>query len=79
MSTCGKDTTLGIPANGLASITVTGDRLTMTDAFATAAFAKGESAQDWLETLDGPDGVRGAPAASPVKRVGTVVAERDPA
>ncbi|WP_277992914.1 FAD:protein FMN transferase [Streptomyces sp. NP-1717] len=47
---------LAVPADGLASVTVTGDGLTMTDAYATAAFAKGESAQDWLESLDGYEG-----------------------
>ncbi|GGK23431.1 FAD:protein FMN transferase [Streptomyces camponoticapitis] len=47
---------LGIPANGLASVTVTGAGLTMTDVYATAAFARGESARDWLESLDGYEG-----------------------
>ncbi|WP_405801536.1 FAD:protein FMN transferase [Streptomyces sp. NBC_01506] len=42
-----------VPAMGLASVTVTGPGLTMTDAYATAAFARGESAYDWLESLDG--------------------------
>ncbi|MFF3565773.1 FAD:protein FMN transferase [Streptomyces sp. NPDC002574] len=43
----------GTPATAFASLTVIGPRLTMTDAYATAAFARGESARDWLETLDG--------------------------
>ncbi|MFD6332474.1 FAD:protein FMN transferase [Streptomyces niveus] len=47
---------LGTRANGLASVTVTGAGLTMTDAYATAAFAKGESARDWLASLDGYEG-----------------------
>ena len=41
------------PATGLASITVIGSRLTETDAYATAAFAMGPAARDWVETLDG--------------------------
>ncbi|MFD9869948.1 FAD:protein FMN transferase [Streptomyces niveus] len=75
---------LGTPANGLASVTVTGDKLTMTDAFATAAFAKGESAQDWLEALDGyegfgvlPDGRSWRTSGFAGEARGTVVAERD--
>ncbi|MFG2146177.1 FAD:protein FMN transferase [Streptomyces sp. NPDC048696] len=41
------------PATGLASITVTGPRLTMTDAYATAAFTRGQDARAWLESLEG--------------------------
>lgn len=43
----------GTPATAFASLTVVGPRLTMTDAYATAAFAMGEDARDWLEALDG--------------------------
>ena len=43
----------GRPAAGLASITVVGPRLTETDAYATAAFAMGSAARDWVEGLDG--------------------------
>lgn len=50
------DPHLGRPARGLASVTVTGAELTMTDAYATAAFARGESARDWLASLDGYEG-----------------------
>ncbi|WP_069626116.1 FAD:protein FMN transferase [Streptomyces niveus] len=50
------DPHLGTPANGLASVTVTGPGLTMTDSYATAAFARGESARDWLASLDGYEG-----------------------
>ncbi|ARF53807.1 FAD:protein FMN transferase [Streptomyces gilvosporeus] len=46
----------GAPAAGLASVTVVGSRLTPTDVFATAAFAMGERARDWLEHLDGYEG-----------------------
>ncbi|WP_326614579.1 FAD:protein FMN transferase [Streptomyces scopuliridis] len=46
----------GTPADGPASITVVGARLTMTDAYATAAFAMGEAARDWLESLHGYEG-----------------------
>ncbi|MFC9427141.1 FAD:protein FMN transferase [Streptomyces sp. NPDC056987] len=43
----------GAPATGPASITLTGPGLTLTDAYATAAFAMGEAARDWVESLDG--------------------------
>jgi thiamine biosynthesis lipoprotein len=43
----------GLPAAGLASITVVGATLAETDAYATAAFAMGAAARDWVEGLDG--------------------------
>jgi thiamine biosynthesis lipoprotein len=43
----------GQPSAGLASITVVGARLAETDAYATAAFAMGSAARDWVESLDG--------------------------
>ena len=43
----------GHPPAGLASITVVGATLAETDAFATAAFAMGSAALDWVENLDG--------------------------
>jgi len=43
----------GQPPAGLASITVVGTRLAETDAYATAAFAMGTAARDWVEGLDG--------------------------
>ncbi|MGW3624081.1 FAD:protein FMN transferase [Streptomyces sp. NPDC000880] len=43
----------GEPATSLASITLTGPRLTTTDAYATAAFAMGDAARTWVESLDG--------------------------
>jgi FAD:protein FMN transferase len=43
----------GRPAAGLASLTVVGARLAATDAYATAAFAMGSAARDWVESLDG--------------------------
>ena len=43
----------GHPATGLASVTVIGPGLTLTDAYATAAFAMGSAARDWVESLDG--------------------------
>jgi FAD:protein FMN transferase len=43
----------GQPATGLASITLVGAGLAETDAFATAAFAMGPAARDWVESLDG--------------------------
>jgi FAD:protein FMN transferase len=44
----------GEPASGLASLTVVGPSLALTDAYATAAFAMGPHlARDWTQTLDG--------------------------
>ena len=43
----------GEPATGLSSITVVGATLAATDAYATAAFAMGPAARDWVESLDG--------------------------
>lgn len=43
----------GTPITTFASLTVIGPRLTTTDTYATAAFARGEAARDWLETLEG--------------------------
>ena len=42
----------GQPAAGLASLTVVGARLAVADAYATAAFAMGPGARDWVESLD---------------------------
>ena len=43
----------GRPPVALASITVVGATLAETDAYATAAFAMGAAARDWVESLDG--------------------------
>ncbi|MFF3454957.1 FAD:protein FMN transferase [Streptomyces sp. NPDC002730] len=43
----------GRPATGLASITLVGRNLTEVDAMATAAFAMGDEAREWIRTLDG--------------------------
>src|SRR6202050_1625750 len=43
----------GQPATERASVTVVGSGLTLTDAYATAAFAMGSGARDWVESLDG--------------------------
>jgi thiamine biosynthesis lipoprotein len=40
------------PAAGLLSVSLTGPELTRVDAYATAAFAMGPAARDWVETLD---------------------------
>lgn len=40
------------PATALASVTLIGRDLAMTDAYATAAFAMGHQARDWVEQLD---------------------------
>ncbi|MFE4654828.1 FAD:protein FMN transferase [Streptomyces sp. NPDC056707] len=41
------------PATTFASLTLIGPRLTLTDTYTTAAFARGNGAQNWVETLDG--------------------------
>jgi thiamine biosynthesis lipoprotein len=51
----------GQPAVGLASLTVVGARLAVTDAYATAAFAMGPAARDWMESLDGYEAFAIAP------------------
>ncbi|MFG1704246.1 FAD:protein FMN transferase [Nonomuraea sp. M3C6] len=43
----------GLPATALLSITLVGPRLTTVDACATAAFAMGEAARDWVEESPG--------------------------
>jgi thiamine biosynthesis lipoprotein len=43
----------GRPAGRLASLTLVGPRLTQVDAYATAAFAMGPAARDWVDGLDG--------------------------
>ena len=43
----------GVPPTGLLSVTVAGPRLSVADSYATAAFAMGAAARDWLERLDG--------------------------
>jgi thiamine biosynthesis lipoprotein len=43
----------GGPATALLSLTLVGPHLTSVDAFATAAFAMGDAARDWVEEHDG--------------------------
>ena len=45
------DPTTGLPAAALASVTIVGPELALTDAYATAALAMGFAAPAWLETL----------------------------
>ncbi len=59
----------GRPATGLASLTLVGDRLTLVDAYATAAFVMGDGARAWVERQPGleafavrPDGTTWATA-----------------
>jgi thiamine biosynthesis lipoprotein len=52
----------GRAAAGLASITVVGPRLTLADAYATAAFAMGPAARNWAESLDGYEAFAITPA-----------------
>ena len=55
----------GQPPAGLASVTVVGPRLATADAYATAAFAMGPAAQDWVEGLDGYEAFAITPAGAP--------------
>jgi thiamine biosynthesis lipoprotein len=43
----------GLPATGLASVSVIGPSLMWADVYATAAFARGPGCVDWLRTLPG--------------------------
>lgn len=43
----------GRPALTFASVTITGPNLTLADAYATAAYAMGDAARDWVEALEG--------------------------
>ncbi|GAA0369119.1 FAD:protein FMN transferase [Microbispora corallina] len=69
----------GRPPTALASLTVVGASLTIADACATAAFAMGDRARDWVEELDGLEAfavtasgqtwrTSGFPADSPTRR-----------
>lgn len=49
------DPRTGRPASELASVTLVGQRLTTVDAYATAAFAMGNAARDWVERMAGCD------------------------
>jgi thiamine biosynthesis lipoprotein len=51
------DPHLGRPAMDLASVTVIGEHLATTDAYATAALAMGDLAPEWLEGLVGFEGM----------------------
>ncbi len=51
------DPRTGAAATGLASVTIVGRRLTLVDAYATAAYAMGEGALDWIENLTGFEGL----------------------
>ncbi|MEV0093779.1 FAD:protein FMN transferase [Streptomyces sp. NPDC050738] len=46
----------GTPVTSFASLTLIGPRLTMTDTYATAAFARGKGAWAWLESLEEYEG-----------------------
>lgn len=55
-----QDPFTGRPATALAAVTLVGARLTWVDTFATAAFAMGDAAREWVERREGYDafGVR---------------------
>jgi thiamine biosynthesis lipoprotein len=54
----------GRPANELASVTVVGPQLIRADAYATAAFAMGRPALDWLASVAGYEALLIAPDGS---------------
>ncbi|MEV7326005.1 FAD:protein FMN transferase [Streptomyces sp. NPDC093970] len=60
----------GTPVTALASLTVIGPRLTMTDAYATAAFARGDGACDWIETLPGHEALAILPDGRQIRTSG---------
>ena len=45
------------PPQGLAGVTLVGEDLTRVDALATAAFAMGDAAREWIEAADGIEGM----------------------
>lgn len=45
------------PPQGLASVTLVGEDLTRVDALATAAFAMGDAAREWIAQADGIEGL----------------------
>ena len=47
----------GRPPCGLAAVTLVGEELTRVDALATAAFAMGDAAQEWIAQADGIEGL----------------------
>ena len=47
----------GRPADRLASVTLVGPEMTWTDAFATAALAMGDRCRQWINGLDGYEGL----------------------
>jgi len=51
----------GRPATELASVTVIGPRVATADAYATAAFAMGRAAREWVESLEGYEALGIAP------------------
>ncbi|NUO61031.1 MAG: FAD:protein FMN transferase [Hamadaea sp.] len=51
------DPRTGRPPTGLAQVSVLGPELLWADVYATAAFARGWSALEWLATLDGYEGL----------------------
>jgi FAD:protein FMN transferase len=51
------DPRTGQPIEGVASVTVVGNDLTWADIDATAAYAHGRGAADWLQTLSGVSGL----------------------
>ncbi|CAL9339373.1 hypothetical protein SUDANB171_00237 [Streptomyces sp. enrichment culture] len=54
------------PAGELLSLTLVGNRLTWTDSYATAAFARGSAARDWVEGLEGHEALAVTPRGSGV-------------
>jgi len=60
----------GGPPSGLVAVTVVGPELTWTDVHATAAFARGTAALDYVESLDGFEGLAVAPDGTVTRTTG---------
>lgn len=68
----------GLPARGLASVTLVGPDLTTADPYATAAFAMGARARDWVERLDGIEATAVTESGSTWRTSGFAVASGEP-
>ncbi|MEU4263145.1 FAD:protein FMN transferase [Streptomyces argenteolus] len=60
----------GTPASAFASLTLVGPRLTLTDTYATAAFARGDGAREWVEELEGYEALAVLPDGSEWRTAG---------
>jgi thiamine biosynthesis lipoprotein len=65
------DPATGLPASGFASVTLIGERIAYTDAYATAVFAMGpESGLEWVEKREGLEAYAVLPGGRTVETAG---------